>query len=270
MSRKERANEILNGIIEDFKQPDSLSRLANVCIKGDLPCQKWSILNQIAVMGQGTDDARGMKQWNAVGRRIKAGSKAVWILAPTIITKRDEAGQVVRVNGKPVTALVGFHAVPVFRVEDTTGDALDYEKVARTPPPLIEVAKSWGIEVCWRPQAGNVYGSYNLGGRTITLNSENAEVFFHELAHAADHRLRGDTVKGGQNPEQEIIAEFSAAVLARLYGMSERTGTAYDYIKVYAEKAGIEDPIKAVTRVMGKVQKVVNLILNQSEAVVAA
>ena len=40
--------------------------------------------------------------------------------------------------------------------------------------------------------------------------------FFHELAHAAHHRIR--PLKSGQAPFQAIVAETCAAVLCLMYG----------------------------------------------------
>ena len=70
-----------------------------------------------------TNDARGFRQWQEVGRHVKEGAKAITILAPRFIKKHQENGE----DGKVI--LVGFLSVPVFRVEDTEGDPLDYQKI---------------------------------------------------------------------------------------------------------------------------------------------
>ena len=42
-------------------------------------------------------------------------------------------------------------------------------------------------------------------------------VFFHELAHAAHEKVKG-TLKAGQDPLQEVVAELSAQALCRMVG----------------------------------------------------
>ena len=52
----------------------------------------------------------------------------------------------------------------------------------------------------------------------ITLRAHDADVWFHELAHAVDARLtEGGKLKGGQQQEQEIVAEMASGVLCQLY-----------------------------------------------------
>jgi hypothetical protein len=79
-------------------------------------------------------------------------------------------------------------------------------------------------------------------------------VFFHELAHAAHHRIEGQ-LQGGQIPSQEIIAELTAVTLAQLYSPEVNLGFSYDYVKSYAEKSKktIERACLAVINTVGKV-----------------
>jgi len=60
------------------------------------------------------------------------------------------------------------------------------------------------------------YGSYNLLNKNIRLASPDIEVFLHELSHAVDDRLNG--LKPGQKKDQEVTAEFSAAIIGYLMG----------------------------------------------------
>ena len=87
----------------------------------NVPCRRWSWHNQLLTVLSGTSDARGMKQWNNVRRKVKRGSKAIWILAPCLktITEKDDNGQDRKRN-----ILYGFKGTPVFAVEDTEGKTL--------------------------------------------------------------------------------------------------------------------------------------------------
>ena len=70
--------------------------------------------------------------------------------------------------------------------------------------------------VSYQAFAAKFYGAYRPDSKKILLGTHDIQVFFHELAHAAHHRIAG-TLKGGQVPSQEIVAELTAATLANLY-----------------------------------------------------
>src|SRR5205085_542679 len=85
-------------------------------------------------------------------------------------------------------------------------------------PPLFEVAKKFNIMVNYLPVAPDRLGDARIDGNKINIGSPDPSVFFHELTHAIQARIdRG--LKGGQRPDQETIAEFTAAVLMDFYGL---------------------------------------------------
>ena len=73
---------------------------------------------------------------------------------------------------------------PVFRVEDTDGEALDYKKLELPDFPLIEMAEEWGRSVKAIPGNYRYYGYYISGRKEIALATTEESVFFHEFAHA--------------------------------------------------------------------------------------
>jgi len=151
--------------------------------------------------------------------------------------------------------------IPVFRVEDTEGEALDYEKIELPRLPLEEVARSWGLEVKAIPGNGEYYGYYNATRKVIGLATEDESVFFHELSHAAHDRLHTN-LPGGQDPWQEIVAELSAQALCLIVGKTSRhLGSAYRYIGKYAQELNVS-PELACVKVLGEVEAVLDLILN--------
>ena len=82
----------------------------------------------------GSKDARGYQQWKEVDRFVKKGSKAIYILVPKIAKTVDSE------TGEEETILKGFMCRPVFRVEDTEGEPLDYEQNELPYLPLLERA----------------------------------------------------------------------------------------------------------------------------------
>ena len=94
----------------------------------------------------------------------------------------------------------------------------------------------------------NYYGTYNLKTKVIKLASPELIVFLHELAHAVDDHLHG--IQGGQIPLQEVVAEFSAAVIAYLLGYRVPLGNVKEYIESYGF-VNLFKPFARVERVVG-------------------
>lgn len=215
----------------------------------DQPSFHWSLGNQILMYVQGTTDARGFDQWKSVGRYVKKGAKAIWIQAPLVKKIKSEEEETV--------IITGFRPIPVFRYEDTDGKEI--EKPNYDPnelPPFWDVAERLGISVNYAPLNGNYYGKYSPGSKKITLCSQDAFIYFHELAHAV-HGTFKDLNKG-QDVEQEIVAEITAAVLCQLQGIHGYESQAYEYIKGYTRG---QDVLKCIMRVLGEVEMVVMKIL---------
>ena len=233
MNDSEKAKVCLQRIVDLFKEGNIPKALAVATIppQSDIPSAKWSISNRILQFLSDTSDARGFRQWRDAGRQVKKGTKAFHILGPKsrTITETDDDG----VKAEKVI-VTGFFAIPVFRAEDTDGKTLAYEPAS--PPPLSDVAEKFGLSVSYQTFADRYYGYYQGDSKRIVLATHDARVFFHELAHAAHHRIEGN-FEGGQNPSQEIIAELTAATLAQMYCPQANLGFSYEYVKSYAEKS---------------------------------
>jgi hypothetical protein len=259
-------------IIDAFRQPEHLPRaLAPVFIRrnGDIPCRRWSWHNQLIAALSGTTDARGLRQWNSVGRKVTAGCKAIWILAPCtkkIAETRPGGEEQVR------TVIYGFKSIPVFAFENTEGDPLpdtgdgyaDWIKQL----PLIEVAESWGIRVDAYTHTGNAplgYYQYGQSGsQAIMLGVENLSTFCHELCHAADHRL---TNLSGGKLQKEVVAELGGAILLECLGRSHDAdlGGAFEYIQRYARSENLPT-VKACIQVLDRTCNAVQLILDEAQS----
>ncbi|WP_319405766.1 antirestriction protein [uncultured Desulfosarcina sp.] len=249
-------HETVSGIIASFEQGDIPEAIAySVFPIADIPSAKWSLLNRTLTFLAGTQDARGFRQWKQVGRFVKKGARSFRILVPSFVKNENEE------NGEIENYLRGFMCRPVFRLEDTDGEALDYEMLELPDFPLIERAEEWGISVKAIPGNYRYYGYYMPGRKEIAIATAEEGVFFHELAHAAHEKIKG-VLKPGQDSLQEIIAELSAQVLCRMVGKQSRdtTGNSYRYIGRYAEKIKLT-PQAACLKVMSETEKVLNLIL---------
>ena len=250
-------HETVSGIIAAFENGNIPEAVAYAMFPiSNVPSAKWSLLNRTLMFLSGTQDARGFNQWKQAGRHVKKGSKSFRILVPRIAKTENKE------NGETETILKGFICGPVFRVEDTDGEPLDYENIDLPEFPLIERAQEWGISVKAIPGNYSYLGYYTPGRREIALATPEEKVFFHELAHAAHEKVKG-ALKLGQDPLQEIVAELSAQALSRMVGKRTRdtTGNSYRYIQRYAEKLSLT-PQAACLKVLSETEKVLNLILS--------
>lgn len=247
-----KVKEVLNQVIEKFESGDIPEAVAYSMFPiPDLPCAKWSLLNRTLVFLSGSMDARGFRQWNRASRFVKKGTKAIYILVPYF--KKDE-------QNEDQQRLMGFGASPVFRVEDTDGEPLDYQNIELPELPFLERAQEWGISVKAVPGNYRYYGYFSPERKEIALATDCERVFFHELAHAG-HEIVLGKLKTGQDALQEIVAELSASVLAIMAGKAmDGLGNSYRYIKSYAEKLKLE-PATACLKVMADTEKVLNLIV---------
>lgn len=260
MKITEKAQEILNRIVETFQSGVIPEAIAMTIIPPlDIPCAHWSLNNRIITFLFGTSDARGIRQWDEVGRYPKKGSKAIHILVPLIRKKTVEKDE----EETERSLLYGFRAMPVFRVEDTDGEPLTYPDIEpATPPPLIDVAERWGIAVKYQGFLGGYYGAYAPARREIRLATHDEMTFFHELAHVAHEKVLGK-LKLGQDWKQEIVAELSAAAMLHMYGRRPNDGMAYQYIERYAQEAD-KDVHRACLSVIAETERCLTLILSET------
>ncbi len=270
MSGKKNKQEIIReateGLMQMFKTGQMPEAVALNIIQrksgDDQPSFHWSIGNQVIMLMHGTSDARGYKQWQKIGRNVKKNARAIFILGPMARKFTEEDPDTGQETEKMI--ITGFRTIPVFRYEDTEGESLD--KPDYTPPelpPFWNVAEHLGIEIEYAPCHGGYYGSYSPSRDRITLCSQDAVVYFHELSHAVHGQIK--ELKPGQDAEQEIVAELSAAVLCQLQGISGYENQAFEYIQSYTEKMKEPDTLKVIMRVLSDVEAVVTRIITIAE-----
>jgi len=263
--RKNRIREAMETVLKAFES--NPEKVALAIFRGNSkPSDSWSFFNRLIMLMNETEDARGFRQWEKAGRRVKKGAKAFYILAPVkkkvpVKVKRVEkavveGAEVVMEIEETVMVekLVSFKPVPVFRYEDTEGGPLREERFDfEVPCEFKGIVEELGLRV--ETEAfRNYYGTYNLKTKVIKLASPELIVFLHELCHAVDDHLHG--IRGGQIPLQEVVAEFSAAVIAFLLGYRIPLGNVKEYIESY----GFVDLFK----VFARVERVVGFVIERT------
>lgn len=259
-----KAEEAAADILRAFENPSNLPKpLAQVFVhrRDGSPCRDWSWRNQLIVAIRGHSEARGFRQWEQAGRRVKTGEKAFRILSPLARKVVDEESE------KEKTAVYGFKGTPVFGYDQTEGEPLPNRNFDTDQwldsLPLREVARAWGLSVAaYNGQGGSYLGAYRHR-QGIALGVENLSTWCHELVHAADDRngkLKGKKVR------KETVAELGGAVLLSILGYEREAdlGGCWECIKSYAGEERI-DVLAACGRVLDRTCEAVALILDTAE-----
>jgi len=255
-------------IVHAFEDANSLPKpLAQMFIRRkDTPhCRKWSWGNQLLVILNGFTDARGFHQWHEVGRNVKKGEKAFYILGPVKKKLLDKE------TGEEKAIVLGFKGVAVFGLQQTEGAPLasgdpDIENWIQSLP-LLDVAQQWGLTVGTFDGEGVGFLGRYRHGKAIDLGVKNLSTWAHELVHAADDR-NGSLKEKGQHWRSEMVAELGGAVLLEILGFKHEAdlGGCWVYIKEYAEKEKI-GVAEGCMQVLDRTCAAVGVILDTAEQI---
>jgi hypothetical protein len=268
MKLSEKAQEVAEDMLRAFESGQVPKAMAQVFIRHEypFPAQQWSWANRLLVALRGHYDARGYRQWQAAGRQVKKGERACHILVPrTMRVKEDDEERGLREGDIVVT---GFLAAAVFGLDQTEGEPLPHmesEAPFLDSLPMVEVARSWGLEVStFDARGGNKLGFYKYGDR-IGLGVRNLSTWAHELVHAADDRMGTLTRQPGQQLDNEVVAELGGAILLECLGHEEESdrGGAFEYLRQYAEKHE-RKLISVCTELLERTCACISLILEAS------
>ncbi len=171
----------------------------------------YSFDNILLILSQRSNSSRvaGFKTWEKLSRKVKKGSKAIYIKAP--ITKKLTEEEKIEKKTTNDYAIVGFRFVPVFDISDTEGEPLidtkhfinDFKTTEQQAlycqykmQALVNyVEENFGIPVKVEDLGKNYKeadGFYNHVNHEIKIKetlpyTEQLTTFFHEFAHALMH-----------------------------------------------------------------------------------
>lgn len=191
----------------------------------------YSFHNILLAFCQRPDMSRiaGLRQWNKLGRRVKAGEKGIVILAP--ITVKREKGDRRGEDGdgfedeepKRVTL---FKAVYVFDVSQTEGDPLpDLICATGDPgdlyPALAVVIERAGIVIETLDVIPGSFGAYGVscGGRILIRADLPPANGFRTLVHEYAHEILHKKGIRESKTIRETEADATAFIVCRHFGI---------------------------------------------------
>lgn len=235
-----------------------------------LDCQSrfyhYSSNNVILILMQRHDATQvaGFNAWKRLGRFVKKGEKAVWIVAPMRYKvandeKPDDEQQVIR----------GFKWVPVFDISSTDGKELPEvcHKLAVEDPDglfdrLTAVADSIGYHVenlaLDGPNGDCTYSEKRIRVEVTNAPAQRVKTLVHELAHALLHEGRKDRALA------ELEAESVAFITCKVLGI-DSSDYSFGYVAHWA--GGGDEAIAGITASCQSIQKAASTILRVFEPV---
>lgn len=224
-------------------------------------------------MGFRASRVAGFGTWKSLGRWVKAGQKAIWILAPNFRKIEDKA------TGDKKNIVTGFRSVTVFDVSQTDGEdlpVLDWRNHEEDDKGLsVKLEAEYlmrGIDLQFisaEEMAQSCPGAngFSRGKEVRILDTltgvERASTMAHELAHSILHFQDGSVLeKDHSRSVMEIEAESIAAVILSSFGIDATSSAFY----LAAWKGSGEAVRASMTRIANTSKQILSAItVNASE-----
>ena len=113
MEGNEKIQAIAHDLLTAFQTGALPAALAQVFIRRDIdvPSKHWTWTNRTVGILRGHVYAAGFRQWEQLGRHVKKGEHAFYILAPKLKKEEDDSGGD---DGSDRMILVGYQPIAVF------------------------------------------------------------------------------------------------------------------------------------------------------------
>jgi hypothetical protein len=232
---------------------------------GPASTRRFSFMNQVWLALQGSSGHTAtFKGWRRLGRTVVKGAKAVSVLKPIVVPKKDAAGNIIKAaDGSPVTMLVGFTTLNQFKVEDTA-DLKTGERGFTPPPPPVDVSASFegwqhlipalerdfkvriGFDSESMPEGANGFFRYSDRQIVVRVGERSSGAVFRTLCHELAHSYLHGEASHDDRSVRELEAESTAAVVCRALGLATDTYS-FNYVAVWAgeKPEGLEKLVKA-------------------------
>jgi len=214
----------------------------------------------------------GFQAWRKLGRNVRKGEKAIWILAP-VTRKVGDDDEIEPGTDPKARALVAFKPAAVFDIGQTDGEELP-EVVTRLQGNdpcgayglLRDVAHAIGYTVEEESLPGSTNGDCTFDLKRIRVEARNDEVqqvktLAHELAHAMLHEGFKDRALA------ELEAESIAFIVCDALGVNSGDYT-FGYVAIWA--GGGDEAIAGIRAAGSRIQRTADDIIGRLEAASAA
>lgn len=256
--------------IEDVRTSEGWAKW--LTFQASLYRYSWNNTMLIAAQCPGASIVMGYRKWQAQGRQVHKGEKALKILAPSfrkVKVENTETGEVTEES-----RLMYFRAVSVFDVSQTEGDELPApcKQLEGGDESLFDALKAQsekrGVPVRLEsiPSAANGY--YDCIGKFIAVEESNApaqraKTLAHEIAHSMLHSdLSRDEQSRG---DRELEAESVAFIVCQHFGL-DTSGYSFGYV---AHWKG-DEAVKGLKASANRIAKAAKTIIEALEEVEGA
>lgn len=231
---------------------------------------KYSFGNVVLLMMQNADaqHVAGFHAWKKLGRSVKKGAKALYVLAPKYFTKHvvtDDNGEEKEIKGRPVA----FGLAPVFDISQTEGEDLpqvctklpetQYGTEAMLRLMLSDFAQDNGCKVEFGDAMG-ANGYYDRQNKLIVVsgglsNAQSVKTLAHEVGHMLLHNDDCDMTRA----DKELEAESVAFVVCHYYGIDSGS---YSFGYLSCWQGGGEEAIKGLQASGQRIQKAASQVID--------
>lgn len=238
---------------------------------------QYSFNNTMLILAQCSDATKvaGFKTWQKLGRQVRKGEKALWILAPrTFKNKPNDDADAKEDDDEdtPEKTFVTFKPVPVFDLSQTDGEPLPspVQRLQGDDGGLFKRVKAWseawGCPVSVEDFEGRANGFYDPERHAITVRAgidpaQQLKTLVHELAHA--HLHRDIEVYRAHRGDCELEAESTAFVVLNHFGID---AGAYSFGYVAGWQGGGEEAIAALKACAKRIQATAKAIIEGFES----
>jgi antirestriction protein ArdC len=252
-------HELLQGLSEGVEQLHDVGTWQEF-LNAQARFHRYSYSNTLLILAQRPDAqaVAGFSTWRSLGRAVRRGERAIWIVAPMLRRSRETRPEQVEIKG--------FRRVGVFDISQTDGEPLaeicrpllgsdDNEVFAR----LGDVSTALGFEVARADLPSGVFGDCNYADRLIRVSrsaapAQIAKTLAHEIAHAMLHEGCSDRALA------ELEAESTAFVVCRHFGL-DTSDYSLGYVTTWA--GGTDVALRQIKQSCGRITATARSIIDR-------
>ncbi len=268
MAGNAKRDEIMNRLVEGVRELTSSDRWQE-WLKAQSRFHHYSFGNVLLIAMQCPQATRiaGFHAWRKLGRNVRKGEKAIWILAPVtqkieVELRSDTDERTTETRRMPVA----FKAAAVFDISQTDGEdlpevcsLLDGGDTTDTYSRLVDVATGIGftVEDADFADARNGDCTHDLHRIRVAAarsDLQRVKTLVHEIAHAMLHE------QFDSRPIAELEAESIAYIVCANLGIDSGDYT-FGYVSNWA--GGGDEAVTAIKALGSRVQKTADSILEQ-------